>query len=70
MTHLETTIRALPPELRQEVEDFVEFLVEKHRPRTRRRLKLDWFGGLADLRDTYTSVELQHQATKWMAGEE
>lgn len=66
---LEEMMRQLPPELRQEVEDFVEFLLEKRRRRVKKPMKLDWIGGLADLRDQYTSVELQHKATAWMAGE-
>jgi len=28
---------------------------------TRRKLRLDWAGALKDLRDQYTSVELQHK---------
>lgn len=32
---------------------------------TGRRLKADWGGGLTDLAQQYTSVELQHQANKW-----
>ncbi len=28
-------------------------------------LKLDWRGALRDLRDKYTSVELQHKITDW-----
>ena len=69
MTQLEEMIRRLPPELRQEAEDFVRFLAEKCRRRQKEPMSLDWFGGLADLRDQYTSVELQHHATRWMAGD-
>jgi predicted RNase H-like HicB family nuclease len=28
-------------------------------------LKLDWRGGLRDLQDRYTSMELQHKALEW-----
>ena len=28
-------------------------------------MKLDWAGGLSHLRDQYTSVELEHEASKW-----
>lgn len=63
MRSIEERIKELPPELQQEVEDFVEFLIEKrvHRPRPKAQLKLDWRGALRDLRDQYTSVELQHE---------
>jgi hypothetical protein len=30
-----------------------------------RRLKAEWGGALADLRQQYTSVELQHKAMEW-----
>jgi len=65
MTKLETMIKELPPELQQEVEDFVEFLINKHNGRTKEELKFDWEGALVDLRDKYTSVELQHKALEW-----
>ena len=29
------------------------------------RLKLDWAGALKDLRDDFSSVELQHRARDW-----
>jgi len=32
---------------------------------SRNKLKFDWEGALADLRDKYTSVELQHKALEW-----
>jgi len=65
MTRLEQLIKELPPELHREAEDFLEFLLAK-RPRKRKAtLKLDWRGGLRDLRDKYTSVELQHKALEW-----
>lgn len=35
---------------------------------TRRRLKADWGGALADLGRQYTSVELQREAGEWWGG--
>lgn len=32
------------------------------------RLRLDWAGALADLKDEYTSVELQHKSRDWHEG--
>jgi hypothetical protein len=55
----------LPPDLQQEVRDFVEFLLEKRAPKSKGELKLDWRGALRDLRDKYTSVELQHKVLEW-----
>lgn len=62
-------IRELPPELRREVEDFVEFLHEKRLKRHRRRPEFRWAGALKDLRGKYTSVELQHKVSEWRMGD-
>jgi len=59
---LKELIDQLPPELQREVQDFVEFLLEKKavKPQVQKKgeLKLDWREALRDLRDKYTSVEL------------
>ena len=51
------------------MQDFVEFLLEKRAAKLKAekggKLKLDWRGALRDLRDKYTSVELQHKVTEW-----
>jgi hypothetical protein len=65
---LEEKIRELPPELQQEVEDFVHFLRERREQPVKGQLKLDWRGSLRDLRDQYTSVELQHEILSRMKG--
>jgi len=59
----------LPEELQQEVADFVEFLSQRRTRPRRKKLRLDWAGGLKDLRDKYTSVELQHKASEWRAND-
>ena len=69
MKNLEEKIRELPPEVRQEVEDFIEFLLEKRHRRPQGKPKFDWAGALKDLRDQYTSVELQHKISEWRIGE-
>jgi hypothetical protein len=55
----------LPERLQKEVRDFARFLAEKKVRPLRRKLRLDWAGGLKDLRDEYTSVELQHKILDW-----
>jgi hypothetical protein len=65
MSTVEEKIRRLPPSLRQEAEDFVDFLIEKQSNRPRGTPTLDWAGALKDLRSEYTSVELQHQISEW-----
>jgi hypothetical protein len=58
-------IRELPDELQVEVADFARFLKEsKARPK-RTKFRLDWAGALSDLKDKYTSVELQHKGLDW-----
>jgi len=66
---LTTLIDKLSPPARQEVQDFVQFLLSKQRPCPPRKPTLDWKGALKDLRDQYTSVALQHEALKWWAAD-
>lgn len=65
MQTLKELVEQLPPELQQEVRDFVEFLLERRIPKRKGELKLDWRGALRDLREKYTSVELQHKILEW-----
>jgi hypothetical protein len=54
----------LSPDLQSEVRQFVEFLRWRRR-QPRRRLKQDWAGALRDLRDQYTSLDLQRLSVEW-----
>ena len=65
MRNLEEKIRELSPELQQEVEDFVEFLLEKEGKKKQKKLRMSWAGGLQEFRDQYTSLELQKKALEW-----
>lgn len=65
MEAVEEKIKKLPPDLKKEVEDFVDFLLQKVKKKTRRKLKLDWAGGLKEYRDKYTSLELQKKILEW-----
>jgi hypothetical protein len=58
-------IRELPDELQAEVVDFARFLKESRARPKRTKFRLDWAGALRDLKDKYTSVELQHKALDW-----
>lgn len=64
---IELKIRELPENLKKEVLDYIEFLLEKYKGRKNRRkkFKFDWEGGLSDIGDKFTSVELQHRALEW-----
>jgi hypothetical protein len=55
----------LPEELQAEVRDFARFVKETRLRRRGRKMKLDWRGALGDMRDEFTSVELQHAISKW-----
>ena len=68
MKHLNEIIKKLPPECEQEVHDFIEFLIEKRAKKRCGKPKFDWAGTLKDLRNQYTSVELQHKISEWRFG--
>ena len=65
MPTLKELLEQLPPELEDEVRDFIEFLLEKKTEKRGRKLRQDWAGALRDYRDQYTSLELQKKALEW-----
>ena len=65
MAKLEERIQELSPDQRREVEDFVEFLLQKKQEQASRPIGQSWAGALSDLRDQYTSLELQKKALEW-----
>ncbi len=58
-------VQDLPPDVQAEVRDFVEFLLAKRARQSGRTLRQDWAGSLRDVRDQYTSLELQQKALDW-----
>ena len=60
-------VAELPPDCQRQVREYVEALIAKRRPRQRKPPNLDWAGSLRELRDRYTSVDLQHQLSLWRA---
>jgi len=62
---LHELVQELPPDLHDEVRDFVEFLLARRKRRIKRTLQQNWAGALRDYRQQYTSLELQHQALTW-----
>ena len=63
---IQTKLDELSEELKKEVFDYIDFLLLKHYKGGKKgKLKFDWEGGLSDLKEKYTSVELQHKATEW-----
>ena len=65
---LEAKIRQLQPAQQKEIEQLVEALLRNRKPRARKKPAFKWAGAAQDLRDQYTSVELQHQISRWRAG--
>ncbi len=66
MSGIEEKIHALPPELQQEVEDFVLFLMERSKRNERGAPALAWAGALKAQCGSHDSVELQHAISQWM----
>lgn len=69
-THSEQAIKVkleeLPDDLRKEVLDYIEFLLQKyHKQERKEKFRFHWEGGLSELKEKYTSVELQHKALEW-----
>jgi hypothetical protein len=67
---LEELVRELPPDVEQEVRDFVEFVLQRRTRKPLGRPDFEWAGALKDMRDHYTSVELQHKLSEWRTGGE
>jgi len=65
MQTLKDLIEQLPPELQEEVRDFVQFLLNKKVHKRGRKLCQDWAGALREYRSQYTSLELQRKALEW-----
>lgn len=63
---LEKKVRMLPKALRDEALDYINFLVAKKEAdqSSDKKLSFNWEGGLSELKEKYTSVELQHEANK------
>ncbi len=71
MTIIEKKLKKLPPDKQKEVFDYVDFLVQKYNNKDKKqdkkkhKFKFDWEGALSELKDKYTSVELQKKALEW-----
>ena len=61
---IDDKIQSLPTEIRREIVEYVESLVEMY-SRHRNKFLFDWEGKLKNLRNRMSSVELQHKALEW-----
>ena len=62
---LEELVQELPPDVRAQVRDFVEFLLSRRVQDAEGTLRQDWAGALRHYRKRYTALELQRQALEW-----
>ena len=64
---LEVKMQELPESQRRDVLDYMEFLLKKYKCRETKakKFEFDWEGGLSEIREKFTSVELQHKALEW-----
>ncbi len=64
---IKVKMQKLPEDLRKEVLDYIEFLVMKYKSKERktRKFRFDWEGGLSEIKEKLSSLELQHKALKW-----
>jgi len=58
-------IDSLPPDLRLEAIHYIEELAKRKHAAKKRKFTFSWAGGLSHLKDSTTSVELQHAASRW-----
>ena len=55
----------LPPDFQEKAIKYIDSLLTQKGLRRKKRLKLDWVGGLKECRDRYTALELQKAAVDW-----
>ena len=59
------TLEEAKEKAKEAIELYVESLKEHGEKKTKKGFKFDWEGGLSNLKEKYTSVELQHKALEW-----
>jgi len=61
--NIESKINQLSPGLIEELDHYLDYLINKRVVRKPEKLKQDWAGGLKDIK--LTSIELQKLALDW-----
>ena len=64
---IQETISNLPPKLQLDLIRYIELLHNQKRTKKKDKgkFKFNWEGGIADLKNKYSSVELQHKSLEW-----
>lgn len=68
MDPLDKKFAELPPDVKNEVIRLIELLEskkQKDKSDKKTKFNFSWEGALSDLKDQYTSVELQHKINEW-----
>ena len=60
-------MQKLPEDLRREVFKLYRLSAKQisKKETVKKKFKFDWEGGLSEIREKFTSVELQHKALEW-----
>ena len=63
VTNFISDFENLPEKIQKQVMDYIEFLIVKYsdEKKTKQQFKFDWENGLSELKNQYSSVELQHK---------
>jgi hypothetical protein len=61
--NIETKIKQLTPDLIEELDNYLDYLIHKRADKKSKKLSQDWAGGLKG--ENYTSVDLQKKALDW-----
>ena len=62
---IQKKLSELTPDKQLEVLKYIDSLKSKDNSQDKQFLNLNWTGGLKDLKDEYTSVELQKESHNW-----
>ena len=62
---IQKKLSELAPDKQLEVLKYIDSLRLKNESKKKQFLDLGWAGGLKDLKDEYTSVELQKESHNW-----
>jgi len=65
MTFTKELFDKLPPELKKEVENYIEFLLNQRAKKPGKKLSQCWAEGLKEFKDQFTSLELQKKTLEW-----
>ncbi len=63
---IQEKLEGLPPGIKQEALDYIEFLASKYQSSSNNdSFEFDWAGALEKMKNQYSSVELQHKVLEF-----